>query len=171
MQGAGSDLDGDTVTYDWDLGDGTTASGTSVSGKVFTTSGGPVTVKLTVSDGKGGSASDTRTVTVGSMTGTWLGEIEDFSRLELKLQQTGGAVTGTFTQLDSGPVTPVGTTGKTDPAEPGKIDAAGKFEVRFKVGHFLDFYLRGTMDQTGRVLTGGAFNSGFNGLAFTANKQ
>ena len=65
----------------------------------------------------------------------------------------------------------MGTTGSTDPAEPGKIDAAGKVEIRFKVGRFLDFYLRGTMDQTGRNITGGVFNSGFNGLPFTATKQ
>lgn len=170
-QASASDPDGDAVTYEWDLGDGSTATGSSVSGKTFTTTGGTVTVKLTAKDGKGGTASDTRAITIGSMTGTWLLEIKDFPRLELKLTQSGGTVTGTFTQLQDGPTTPAGTTGRTDPAEPGKIDASGKLEIRYKVGRFIDFYLRGTMDSTGRKVTGGTFNSGFNGTPFTATKQ
>jgi hypothetical protein len=35
----------------------------------------------------------------------------------------------------------------------------------------LDFYIRGKMDSTGRVVTGGAFNSGFNGDSGTMSKQ
>jgi hypothetical protein len=168
-QATASDPDGDAVTYEWDLGDGTTATGSSVN-KTYGTSGGEVTVKLTVSDGKGGTASDTRTVRIDSMTGTWRVTFKEFPAIELKLTQDGGVVTGTFVQLEPG-FTPAGTTGRTDPAEPGRIDATGKFELRFKVGIFLDFYLRGTLDPSGRSFTGNAFNSGFDGMPFTGTKQ
>ncbi|HEY6888692.1 MAG TPA: PKD domain-containing protein, partial [Solirubrobacter sp.] len=58
----GADTDGDTLTYAWDFGDGTTGTGASVSHK-YTTSGA-YNAKVTVSDGKGGSASATVLTTV-----------------------------------------------------------------------------------------------------------
>lgn len=170
IQASASDPDGDQVTYDWDLGDGTSASGASVT-KAYSGNGGTVTVRLTAKDGKGGSATDTRSVVIGSMTGRWIVDISNFTQLQLDLTQNKGTITGTFVQLGDVATSPAGTTGKTDPAEPGKIDANGKVEIRFKIGRFLDFYLRGTMDQTGRQITGGVYNSGFNGTPFTATKQ
>jgi hypothetical protein len=170
-QASASDPDGDTVTYEWDLGDGTTATGSSVSNKTYGGNGGTLTVKLTASDGKGGTVSESRAITVITMSGTWRLTFQNFSPLELKLTQSGGTVTGTFTQLEDGPSTPKGTIGQTDPAEPGKIDAAGKFEIRFKVGRFLDFYLRGTLDPSGTSFIGNAFNSGFNGMPFSGTRQ
>lgn len=165
---AASDQDGDAVTYNWEFGDGATGTGTSAN-HVYP-GAGTMTVKMTVKDPQGASTSDTRSIVVGGMTGSWHVDITNFVPLRLDLTQTGGTVTGTFTQLEATPVTPAGTTGKTDPAEPGKIDASGKIEIRFKVSVFLDFYLRGTMDQTGRKITGGVFGSGFTGDAFTAEK-
>ena len=100
---------------------------------------GPMTVTLTVTDPKGATASDTKSIVVGGMTGTWLVDIPSFVRLQLDLQQKGTVVTGTFVQLQDGPTTPKGTSGKTDPAEPGKIDASGNVEIRLKVGRFLGF--------------------------------
>jgi len=171
MQAAATDPDGDTVSYQWELGDGNTATGSSVAAKVYGGAGGTLTVRMTVNDGKGGTSSDTRTVTVGSLTGAWIATIQNFSRIQLELQQTGGTVAGRFVQLDSGPQTPAGTSGTTDPAEPGKIDRDGRVEIRLKVGRFLDFYLRGTMDSTGRTIAGGLFGSGFNGNPVTMVKQ
>jgi hypothetical protein len=168
-QAAATDQDSDPLTYEWDFGDSATGAGAAVN-HAFTT-GGPFTVKVTVKDGNGGSVSDSRSVLVGSMTGRWQVDIPTFVPLQLDLQQDNGVVTGTFLQLQDGPATPKGTTGKTDPAEPGKIDANGQVEIRFKVGIFLDFYLRGTMDQTGKKITGGVFGSGFGGNDFTAVKQ
>ena len=49
MTGAATDADGDPVTFDWDLGDGTRGSGGAVS-KTYLTDGA-ATVTLTVSDG------------------------------------------------------------------------------------------------------------------------
>jgi hypothetical protein len=171
MQSAATDPDGDALSYQWELGDGSTATGSSVAAKVFSGNGGTLTVRLTVTDGKGGTVSDTRTITIGSLTGTWVATIQNFARLQLDLQQTGGTVTGRFVQLDAGPNTPAGTNGTTDPAEPGKVDKDGRVEIRLKVGRFLDFYIRGTMDPTGRTITGGLFGSGFTGDAATLVKQ
>ena len=58
----GADTDGDTLTYAWDFGDGTTGTGATASHK-FATSGA-YNVKVTVSDGKGGTASATVLTTV-----------------------------------------------------------------------------------------------------------
>jgi len=170
MQAAATDPDGDTVTYQWEFGDGTTASGSSVAAKVFS-GAGVMSARLTVVDGKGGTVSDSRDLVIGSTTGSWIATIQDFSRLSLDLQQSGAVVTGRFTQMDPLSNTPQGTSGITDPAEPGKIDKDGKFEIRLKVGRFTDFYMRGTMDGTGRTVTGGVFGSGFTGSPFSMAKQ
>jgi len=60
-----SDPEGDSLTYTWDFGDGTppvSTTSTIVSHPYLW--GGAFTATLTVSDGKGGTASDTATATV-----------------------------------------------------------------------------------------------------------
>ena len=59
---AASDPDNDTLTYAWDFGDGGTSTSQNPS-HTYTT-GGTFNAKVTVSDGKGGSASRTVAVTV-----------------------------------------------------------------------------------------------------------
>ena len=59
----GTDPDGDTLTYAWDFGDGGTSSTTQNPSHTYTAPG-TYTAKVTVSDGKGGTASDTLTVVV-----------------------------------------------------------------------------------------------------------
>jgi PKD repeat protein len=61
---ASSDADGDALAYRWDFGDGTHGGGAQLA-HVFTDSG-TFTVTLTVSDGRGGSASATRDVVVSA---------------------------------------------------------------------------------------------------------
>lgn len=68
-----SDADGDTLTYSWNFGDGSTGFGDSVS-HTFS-SVGPFTVSVTASDGKGGNATAAAMFTGensggGSQTGT-----------------------------------------------------------------------------------------------------
>ena len=58
----GADSDGDTLTYAWDFGDGGTAA-TKDAMHTYTAAG-TYTAKVTVSDGKGGTASATLTVVV-----------------------------------------------------------------------------------------------------------
>lgn len=60
-----SDVDGDTLSYLWDFGGGNTATGLSVS-HTFADNG-TFNVTLTVSDGNGGSSSDTVVVTVNNL--------------------------------------------------------------------------------------------------------
>jgi glucose/arabinose dehydrogenase len=60
-----TDPDGDAVSYDWDFGDGSPHS--SQDGPAHTyTANGSYTVRLTASDGRGGTASATIVVTVGN---------------------------------------------------------------------------------------------------------
>jgi cytochrome c len=65
---AGSDPDGDPLTYAWDFGDG----GTSLLQNPSHTynNNGTYTAKVTVSDGRGGTATDTVVVTVGNRAPT-----------------------------------------------------------------------------------------------------
>jgi glucose/arabinose dehydrogenase/PKD repeat protein len=67
---AGShDPDGDTLVYDWDFGDGTTHSTQPNPTHVYDAPG-TYTARLRVSDGRGGSATDTVQVTAGNQRPT-----------------------------------------------------------------------------------------------------
>ncbi len=171
MQAAATDPDGDVLAYQWELGDGSTATGSSVATKVYSGSGGSLSVRLNVTDGKGGASSDTRTITIGSLTGTWIDNGAELLPPPVRTATDGRNGRWSIRSTGPGPQTPAGTTGTTDPAEPAKIGADGRVEVRLKIGRFLDFYLRGAMDSTGRTITGGLFGSGFNGNTVVMVKQ
>jgi PKD repeat protein len=165
MTAAATDPDGDALTFDWDLGDGTRATGATIS-KTYLTAGA-ATITLTVSDGRGGSVTDRRTITVGSLNGSWAGTVNfggnDNQRATMALTQVGGVVSGRLTM--------VGFDGRTDPAQLGRIDSNGAFEIRWKIDPFLDFTMRGQMDPTGTRISGGTFGSGFTGEPFVFDKQ
>ena len=67
------DPDGDPLSYSWEFGDGGTATGKSPR-YVYNT-GGAFAVRVTVSDGRGGTAIATRSVVVATLNGTWSGRI------------------------------------------------------------------------------------------------
>lgn len=171
--GSATDPDGDSLTYVWDLA-GTAASGTS--GVVTFSNGITGTARLTVSDGKGGTASDTRSFVVGSMSGNWSGTVDVtvcvgvVKPMTASLVQNQTLVTGTI-GLPQGLCSFSGGTAQTDPAEPGRIDANGNLTVRFKVPPFTDVTFRGLMDQSGRRVSGGLFGSGHNGTPVILDKQ
>jgi len=174
LQGTASatDADNDTLTYSWNLVN-TTLTGPIISGQIVGP-GGDVSIRLTVSDGKGGSATDTRIVTVGSMTGTWTVTILDPcgpGGFPLTLTQIGGVITGSGVATSAYCGGSAGDTYRIDPAEPGSIDADGNVNIRIKVGTFLDFYVRGRMQNSGRSIVGTAHGSGLNGNAVLMAKQ
>lgn len=156
-----SDPDGDPVTYAWDVAGNPSSRS---SDRIVFSGGGTGMARLTVSDSKGATASDTREFVVGSMTGRWVGSIPGYTNLNFDLTQNGAVVVGNFFEQYFG-------SGKVDPAQPGRIDGDGNVEMRFKLAVFSDFTFRGRMDSTGRRITGGVFGSGFSGQPFTMNKQ
>lgn len=62
---AASDSDNDPLAFAWDFGDGSNATTTTGSVSHTYTTGGIVTLQLTVSDGQGGLAQQSLTLTVG----------------------------------------------------------------------------------------------------------
>jgi len=168
-----TDQDSDALTYSWSIG-GRTLTG---SGGNFTmSSGGTYTATLTVSDGRGETATDSTSIVVGSMTGTWKLTTTACAgwgnqTFTLVLKQASGKVTGTFSMPHGFCNSPPGMTGQTDPAEPGTFDARGHLNLRLKAGVFVDFYFRGDMDTSGNQVTGAVFNSGFTGQSTTLDRQ
>jgi len=165
---AASDPDGDTVSYAWDIaGNGSS----NASGAIVFSNGGTGTATLTVSDGKGGSATDSRTFVVGSMGGTWSGTLIGYPIIMNLSQPTGGVITGTWNQ------TGTAFAGQLDPAAINRIDANANVTMRIKVTAgggprgFNDFTFTGSMESSGTRLTGALNGSGFNNQAFVLNKQ
>jgi hypothetical protein len=168
-----SDLDGDAVSYIWDVAGNPVAG---ANGTMTFSNGGNATARVTVTDSKGATATDTRSFVVGSMTGSWAGVVDTTGctgitkPMTATLAQNLTAVTGTI-GLPNGLCSFNGGTAVTDPAEPGRIDANANVTIRIKVPPFTDVTFRGTMDSSGRKLSGGLFGSGHNGTPVVLNKQ
>ena len=64
---SGSDLDGDALTYSWDLGDGSTGTGPAPPVSHTYVDDGTYGVRLSVSDGKGGHDTKTTTATIANV--------------------------------------------------------------------------------------------------------
>jgi hypothetical protein len=161
FSGTASDPDGDQISYQWDIaGNAASSSNATITFSV----GGNGLARLTVSDGKGGSASDSRTFIVGTMAGTWRGLLGGVAITVTLTQPAGGLITGSWSQS-------IGS-GILDPATVNKIDAGGNVTMRFKVsqGSFNDFTITGTLDQTGARFVGVANGSGFSGTPIVLTK-
>jgi hypothetical protein len=168
-----TDADGDSLTYTWDFGDGTSATGAAVVhtyGNIF----GERSTRLTVSDGRGGSASDTRPVTVGNLGGSWQGSTGPLGgpywTMTLFLSQgVNGATTGRC--VLTGPRDLERFVADLDPAAQNRIDGDGRVVLRCKVyGNVDEFRIEGTMGHdTGNQIGGKLFGPGFNGdvIVFT----
>jgi len=154
-----SDPDGDGMTYAWDVA-GNPFTGTN--GTITFSSGGNGVARVTVTDSKGASATDTRTFVVGGMTGTWTGTWSSWV-FTSRLTQNATAITGDYSD-QLGP-------GRLDPAVANTIDANGNVRLRYKQAFFSDFTFTGTMDSTGRRITGVVNGSGASNTPFTMTKQ
>jgi hypothetical protein len=159
---AATDLDGDSLSFTWSVA-GNPLTGTAGT-IIFAASntGGIPSASVTVTDGKGGSATDRRLFVLGSMTGSWLITSGPLTGSTFELTQTEtGLTTGSFTLPGLG-------TGNTDPAQPGRITEAGALTMRVKIGRFTDFNMNGNMStSTGRSVSGSLQGSGFTGQPFT----
>jgi immune inhibitor A len=153
-----NDPDGDPVSYAWDVAGNAFSN---ASGSVVFSNGGSFTARLTVTDGKGGSVTDTRSFVCGSMTGRWNGTFSSWVYTS-NLVQTGNLVSGDYSD-QLGP-------GKLDPASANTIDANGNVKLRYKQSTFSDFTFTGVMDSTGRKITGAVNGSGYVNTPFTMTK-
>ena len=90
-----ADLDGDTVTVQWQFGDGTTATGLTATHTYARSATFEVTA--TATDGKGGASSPkTQSVTVANLNGSWSNVYDNQTRV-FTLTQNGTALSGTYT--------------------------------------------------------------------------
>jgi hypothetical protein len=177
MSATATDLDNDPLTYQWTFGS-SSATGPTVA--VTMTGDGNVPVQVIASDGKGGTATDSRTVTIGTMTGRWTFIFTDscgpvsvpLALPVLTLTQLGRVVTGDLASPAAWCNVPAGQTGRLDPAAPATIDDQGNFSgARLKIGAFVDTFITGKMDSTGRKITGTTRNPGFSDGTFQMIKQ
>lgn len=85
----GNDPDGDALTYSWSFGDGTSATGASVT-HVFAAPG-TFNVSVTANDGKQGTATGNATVTARSLAGAWVSQARAW---DFEIQHSGSRITG-----------------------------------------------------------------------------
>ncbi len=169
---AATDADNDALTYSWDFG-GASSTGATVS-RTFAT-GGANFVTVTVSDGRGGAVTGTPPLIVGTLTGRWRGMDSLFGPLDVTLTQTQGKMTGTFATEDfSAPILPFSQT------VDNTIEADGMFRmscdvplVDLSTGREFASRVRfwGTLDSTGRRMTGTLSSNDFQLTNYTLDKQ
>ncbi|TAK11372.1 MAG: hypothetical protein EPO35_12370 [Acidobacteria bacterium] len=179
FSGSASDPDGDAITYGWSYG---SASASGATATTTIAGDGTVAVRLTVTDSKGATGTDTRNVTIGTVAGTWRATLDrcpssgnpnaatGFMTYTMT-QTSSGVLAGTFVTGSDWCSVTTGTTGNTDNADSNTINASAQVRMRIKVGAFIDFVLNGTMDSTGRRMTLAASGSGLDGATFTWTKQ
>lgn len=83
------DPDGDAMTYQWDLGDGSHATGATIK-KIYAKAGS-YTVVLTVRDSQGASATATVDLVAKSVAGIWKDKDQQYG---IQVQQIGKVVKG-----------------------------------------------------------------------------
>jgi hypothetical protein len=90
---AASDSEGDALTTTWTLGDGTTRTGASIQ-HVYATAG-TYPAKATITDGKGGSATSSVSVTINSVVSSYVARINfqpAYAPVPVEYQMDTGAV-------------------------------------------------------------------------------
>jgi N-acetylmuramoyl-L-alanine amidase len=133
---ASSDLDGSILAYMWDFGDGSSASGLTMSHTYGTVGTYPVT--LSVTDDEGATGTVTRQVTVGNDTGTMhIGDLDGTANVKGKSGKWEALVAVTVHDTAEQPVGGATVSATWDGAPigsvSGKTDTAG--QVTFATGN------------------------------------
>ena len=106
----GADPNGDPLSYSWNFGDGSTASGQNVS-HVFA-SAGTLNVVLTVADSRGAQTTTQNSTVVKSLTGKW---VDIDPRFQLEFAQAGSGFTGSVSVSGFGKVSDISNGVVSDP--------------------------------------------------------
>jgi hypothetical protein len=139
-----TDPEGDPLSYVWSAGD---RAFSGARGSVTFPGGGSIVFRVSVADPMGKTASLTRSVVVGTMSGEWRVTSGPLAGATFDLAQSPrGEVTGGYTLPGLG-------VGHTDAAEPGTITAEAEFTLHVRAASS-NFVLSGTMDRSGRTVTG-----------------
>jgi hypothetical protein len=176
MSATATDPANDSLTYTWSYGNNSSVgSPTSVT----LTGDGTIPVQLVVSNGKGGSATQTQNVTIGTLTGTWNLNVDRCggggNPVVLTLTQTGNQVAGSLFFPNQWCAVSARSGGSLKP--PATIDAQGNVQLlrltasSSTVGQFLETQVKGQMDGTGRKIVGVIDQSGFSNTPMTMTKQ
>lgn len=176
MTASATDPAGSALTYTWSYNN-TTATGPANSATL--TGDGTVTVQLTVTNAKGGSATQSQNVTIGTMTGTWNLNVDACGGTanpgQMTLTQTGNNVTGNLYWPNQWCNVTARSGGQLKP--PATIDAQGNVQLlrvaasSSIVGTFIETQIKGQMDSTGRKIVGVIDQSGFSNNPMTMTKQ
>lgn len=160
-QGA-TDTDKDPLTFSWDFGDGTTATGSPAS-HTFSAAG-TFTVKLTVSDGKNNVAAPTVSVTTQSLAGTWNGTLS-LSAWTANITQSGNLLGGTFTSPNISCQAQTGPTGSIS----GNVSAGNFISMIITLPGCLPVSMGGTINGT-NSMSGTMTTNGFGTFTWSLSR-
>src|SRR5262245_36855794 len=138
-----TDPDGDPLTYNWAFGDGEAGSGASVT-HVYR-SAGTYNATVTVTDGKGGSATAAAPVVVRSLNGRWRSEARAWI---FELTQNGSSLSGVLIGFKDQIYT-------NPPPLTGTITSGGR--IQFTSGAF-SISFSGTVSSTVNSIPGTLFD-------------
>jgi hypothetical protein len=134
-----TDPDGDSLTYSWDLGDGSTATGQQVNHTYA--SEGSFGVTVTVSDGEE-QATASGSVTVRSLSGSWTGLGNNVLNFTCQISQSGTSLSGTYSDwAGSGSIS-------------GSLTAPNQFNMRTQQSGGRWAVWEGTLDASFDRITG-----------------
>src|SRR3989442_5387495 len=152
-----SDDDGDSLTYTWDFGDGSSTATGNAPTHVYNAAN-TFTARVTVSDGKK-DVSSTTSVAIRSLAGTWRGTLEGIAETFVFTQSTttvGGTLSDAF-----GPGTVAGTVQTTSP----------RIRLTITQPPFNPFVYTGDPNADVNTLTGAVNGSGYNNVPMTLARQ
>jgi len=149
---------GGTLSYAWNFGDGQASTLARPTHTYATDGTFPVTVTVTDSDGR--AASGSAQVVVRSLTGTWVGTLQELESTTLMLTQSGTQLTGAYSDE-------VGGTGTVS----GTVSAPRSAAFKVTVSPFPPWFFEGVVDGEVNRLEGLANGGGFANEIWSLRRQ